>query len=306
MERCSTDLESESNQKHTERDERQRLHAVAGKGSGEVGELKRTRPQVEQGKAVKANTGGHRTDDEVLHTGLRAFFAFLHEGNKHVGGERSQFQSNEQQEEVLSEGDDRHAQPGGEQEHVEVNLTSVVVEARSAAVRSARGGYTVDGRSTGKSERTEENELKHAAELVDLQHHVVARNDLRFLHPVDKGHRCQAKGDGEEHRCEEAGQAGVAVEGTALSTHEPWDANLCQRNAEFGIAEVGHDHEGEQPDDENEFRGKGEHEAFTKGLNLIHIRHLPSKLESRASQRTPRSNRSSCQGQSTASRQRGW
>ena len=47
-----------------------------------------------------------------------------------VGGERCQFQSDKEQEEVLRERNDGHAQTRGQQEDVEVDLPAIVVQTR--------------------------------------------------------------------------------------------------------------------------------------------------------------------------------
>ena len=200
----------------------------------------------------------------------------------------------------MGEGHDRHAEPRRDEQDVEVNLASVVVQAVEAAVGSAGRWDAVHRGGAGQGKRTEENQLEHAAELVDLKHRrATRRDDLRFVHATKERDERQPEGDGEEHRCEQTGQARVAVEFAALTAKQPWNANLRQGNSELGVAHVGDDHQRKQADNKHKFGGQGEDKAFLKGFNSLHFRHLP-RLESRAFQRTPPSIRSSCQAQSTA------
>ena len=196
---------------------------------------------------------------------------------------------------------------GAAQANISANISEKEVKEQLDDLRQVRAWeYVMQGHAQKVVEKycelagVKENQLKHATKLVDLQHNRATwGHNLRLDHPVDKGSRCQAEGDGEEDRCKQSWKAWVAVELTTLSTEEPGNADLRQWYAELGVAHVGDNHEGEQTDDQHEFGGKGEHKALSKGFNSLHIRHL-QELGLRAFQRTPRSIRSSCPAQSTA------
>ena len=201
----------------------------------------------------------------------------------------------------MGQSDDRHAQPRGDEQDVEVHLASIIVETVEASVGSAGRRKTVHGSSACQSKGAEEDEFEHSTELVDLQHRGAARrDDLCLVHASHEGNSGQSKCNREEHGSKESRQTWVAVKLASLTAKQPRHTNLRQWDSELRIAHVGDDHQGEQADHEDKFRGKSEDKAFGKEFNLLHIRHLLSRLESRAFQRTPRSSRSSCRGQSTA------
>ena len=300
MERCGADLESKADQQHAQGDEWESFHSVFSERHGKVGELQGARPEVEQGQAVQTNTGSNRTDDEVLHARLGTFFAFLHERDQDIGREGSQFQADEEHEQILSQGHHGHAKTRRDEQDVKVDLASVVVQTAQTSVGSAGRWNTIHRGCAGQRKCTEENQLKHSAELIDLKHRGAARcDDLCRVHATDEGDHREAKCDGEKHRSEEARQARVAVKFATLTAEEPRNANLRERNTELGVAHVRDDHQRKQTDNEHEFGGECEHKAFSKRFDSVHIRHLP-KSESEAIQRTPPSIRSSCPTQSMA------
>ena len=314
MERCGTDLETETDEEQTEGNQRERFQTVLGKGDGKVRKLQGARPEVKKRQTVQTDARSDRTHDEILHSSLGTLSTFLDEGHQNIGRKRSQFQTDEQHEQILSQSHDGHAKTCGDEENVEVDLAAVVVQAVRASVGSTGRWKSVHRGSAGERQGAKENEFKHSAELVDLQHGgATGRDDFRSRHAVDKRHTTEEESDGKEHGRQQTRQARIALEVSPFAAEEPRQAYLRERYSERCIAHVGHDHQREETDDQHKFRSEGGDEvaALRKGFNRGNVTahftgHLLSKSVSGRHRRSPRSSRASCRALSTASRRKGW
>ncbi len=123
MKRSGGDLEQHSHQGHQQRQHHDRIFRISSRTQRErvrdIAEVGRSGDSVEQRETIGKHRRRERAQQKILERGLVGALIAAKEAGQNVGGDRHQFDADEDQHQVVSGGHAHHADDGKEQERVE-------------------------------------------------------------------------------------------------------------------------------------------------------------------------------------------
>ena len=133
MEGNERNLEAHARDEEHEAEDAQ--HAVARKQYADFAEIERARSSVDERHAIEEQRAGEEGEQDELRAGLGTLEAALVERHERRHGHGSEFETDEEHEEVAAGKHQIHAEKGEEREEVELSLLHEVLFAAEPFVR---------------------------------------------------------------------------------------------------------------------------------------------------------------------------